>query len=1010
MGRKILSFIITLAVVLAALPVNIKAAETGQPTAPTRTGTLDLSMDKTEENESEGWKWTTNDTGGTLELENCYIKADTTQVIQFEFQNNSDTRSNINIVLKGNNIIETTSTYYTGMIRTIVGGVSLDKADYVIKGEGSLDIRTSKPITSPSAPYGFSGMSIKIESGDIKSNVGFCNIREEFNVQGGSLYIDIPSGIGALDGIYTLGPVNISGGDININAPQCAIRSDSTDGINITGGNIECGSKESTAGIYSAGSINITGNGQTLPQVRLSNKPGTAFSSLHSGNGNISVSGSIVIADSIKKFEDCEKNIENSIVFNGNEGKVYGKTELSSNFELPADTTLSIPKDSELLIKEDAGLTIPEGSSLVNDGKLVLPEDKKIICTGTGYIQKGDDFYTNGDKKYSTVTIKKGDSETKKHYYESQSVLLETGIVPEGQQVKEWKMTPDTIKVINNQFIMPAYAVTAEAVYENVYKLTIIQPSGETTEYHPKDEIVGLTPETAPEGQRFKEWKVIPETLKIENNQFTMPAEDVVIEAVYEKIPVVTEPPAPSPSGSTKPAVTPAPTASTIPPEGTVTPAPPVNTKTPVPVRTSPPASQPPYYIPSAKKHVTIRIMANPAEGGTVTGAVEAEEGDTVTVKAAANTGYAFAGWRENGQQVCADAIYTFKAEENRELIAVFKKDTPAATNTPANTINDKINVTNNIKTVAYVPLPDGWSWDKEDSIKEIPAGGSVTAAAYYNAGMPGNITNNPVIITITRDKCEEDPKVLYTGNDEYAPGCTTDGCGHTECSLCGSVINSGIKVPATGHKESTPLITKAAKGKDGSIIINCTKCGTILNKTVINAVQSVKLSKKSVTYNKKVQRPVITVKDSKGNILGNGTDYTVSFAKGMKKAGIYNIKIIFTGKYQDTINKTYKIVPEGTSVAKTMQKKKGFLIKWKKQAEQVTGYQLQYSTSKKFTSKTTVKKTIKSKKITSKFISGLETGKKYYVRIRTYKNVKAGKNTVKVFSGWSACKNFQVK
>lgn len=991
MGRKILSFIITLAVVLAALPVNIKAAETGQPTR-IQEQVLILSNEAAG-NENEGWKWTPNaEGGGTLELENCYIRSGTTGVLNFDHL--TEENSTINIVLRGKNILETTSTIFNSMVSAYATGNI--NGSYIITGDedASLELRSSQPIESDISPYGFAGKSIEIQSGNIKSNVDFCMISGDFLMQGGSLIVHTPEELSGANGIYSnAGPisinggiididvsscgifipgngvdeldtrkVNITGGDININAGFAgAIVSGNESSINITGGNVTCYGEATS---FNAMYINIIKR-NTVPQVNVSKGATSQYPVILPASGAIAISGSAVISNGpIHGYsgEGNEKSIiKNSIIFDGTGGKVHGEAEVTKDLEIPADSTLSVPEGSTLVISEGTTLTVPEGSSLAidkgaveNNGVLILPEENTgITCTGTGHIKKGDNLYTNNNERLYLVKIKKQDGNESQEYYKEK----------------------DTVEIV---------------------------------------------PETAPEGQRFKEWKVIPETLKIENNQFTMPAEDVVIEAVYEKIPVVTEPPAPSPTGgtkptpvptgSTKPAVTPAPTASTIPPEGTVTPAPPVNTKTPVPVRTSPPVSQPPYYIPSAKKHVTIRIMANPAEGGTVTGAVEAEEGDTVTVKAAANTGYAFAGWRENGQQVCADAIYTFKAEENRELIAVFKKDTPAATNTPANTINDKINVTNNIKTVAYVPLPDGWSWDKEDSIKEIPAGGSVTAAAYYNAGMSGNITNNPVIITITRDKCEEDPKVLYTGNDEYAPGCTTDGCGHTECSLCGSVINSGIKVPATGHKESTPLITKAAKGKDGSIIINCTKCGTILNKTVINAVQSVKLSKKSVTYNKKVQRPVIIVKDSKGKTLGNGTDYTVSFAKGMKKAGIYNIKIIFTGKYQDTINKTYKIVPEGTSVAKTMQKKKGFLIKWKKQAEQVTGYQLQYSTSKKFTSKTTVKKTIKSKKITSKFISGLETGKKYYVRIRTYKNVKAGKNTVKVFSGWSACKNFQVK
>ena len=79
--------------------------------------------------------------------------------------------------------------------------------------------------------------------------------------------------------------------------------------------------------------------------------------------------------------------------------------------------------------------------------------------------------------------------------------------------------------------------------------------------------------------------------------------------------------------------------------------------------------------------------------------------------------------------------------------------------------------------------------------------------------------------------------------------------------------------------------------------------------------------------------------------------------------------------------------------------------VKWKKQATQTTGYQIQYATDSKFTkNKKTV--TVKGASATSKTITGLTGGKKYYVRIRTYKTV--GKN--KFYSSWSAAKATTVK
>ena len=85
--------------------------------------------------------------------------------------------------------------------------------------------------------------------------------------------------------------------------------------------------------------------------------------------------------------------------------------------------------------------------------------------------------------------------------------------------------------------------------------------------------------------------------------------------------------------------------------------------------------------------------------------------------------------------------------------------------------------------------------------------------------------------------------------------------------------------------------------------------------------------------------------------------------------------------------------------------KKKTIKITWKKDSY-VSGYQLQYSTSKKFSNSTTKSVTLKKKKYTSKTIGKLKSKKNYYVRIRGYKT--AGKN--KLYGKWSAVKKIRVK
>ena len=75
----------------------------------------------------------------------------------------------------------------------------------------------------------------------------------------------------------------------------------------------------------------------------------------------------------------------------------------------------------------------------------------------------------------------------------------------------------------------------------------------------------------------------------------------------------------------------------------------------------------------------------------------------------------------------------------------------------------------------------------------------------------------------------------------------------------------------------------------------------------------------------------------------------------------------------------------------------KSFTVKWKKKS--CTGYQVQYSTSKKFAKKNTKTIKVKKAKITKATVKKLKGKKKYYVRVRTYKTVKKKK----YYSKWSA-------
>ena len=82
--------------------------------------------------------------------------------------------------------------------------------------------------------------------------------------------------------------------------------------------------------------------------------------------------------------------------------------------------------------------------------------------------------------------------------------------------------------------------------------------------------------------------------------------------------------------------------------------------------------------------------------------------------------------------------------------------------------------------------------------------------------------------------------------------------------------------------------------------------------------------------------------------------------------------------------------------------------VKWKKQATQTTGYEIQYSKSSKFTNSKIA--TVKKNTATSKTIKKLSAKKKYYARIRTYKTVNVNGKATKLYSSWSKAKSVTVK
>ena len=265
---------------------------------------------------------------------------------------------------------------------------------------------------------------------------------------------------------------------------------------------------------------------------------------------------------------------------------------------------------------------------------------------------------------------------------------------------------------------------------------------------------------------------------------------------------------------------------------------------------------------------------------------------------------------------------------------------------------------------------PDGYSCD---CLYSTADGRQFDIGFRYNKS-----TSNELKIQVNNSYLDSSPFVVVKLNDKHT---------HT--------WNSGT------------VTKKASLTTNGVKTYTCKSCKATKTEA-IPKVSNIKLSKTAYTYNGKVQRPGVTLKNSKGKALKNGTDYKISYPKGMKNVGKYTVKVTLKGNYSGSKSMTYNINPKGTSVSKVKAAKKGFKVTWKKQATQTSGYQVQYSTSSKFKKAKTV--TISKNKTTSKSVSKLSAKKKYYVRVRTYKTFKVNGKNVKLYSGWSKAKSVTTK
>ncbi|MGM9927589.1 MAG: leucine-rich repeat protein [Bacillus sp. (in: firmicutes)] len=177
---------------------------------------------------------------------------------------------------------------------------------------------------------------------------------------------------------------------------------------------------------------------------------------------------------------------------------------------------------------------------------------------------------------------------------------------------------------------------------------------------------------------------------------------------------------------------------------------------------------------------------------------------------------------------------------------------------------------------------------------------------------------------------------------------------------------------------------------------------------SVANTGSGVKIAWKKVSgatgyyvYRKTKDTSYKKIKTIEGGDKLNYTDTSVKDKNG--STYYYTVKAYSSSKSSSTYT-TKKIVRlKGISISKLQNKSgKKMYVSWGKNSK-ASGYQIQYSTSSKFSNAKSV--TVSGYKNVSKTISKLTKGKKYYVRVRAYK--KSG--DVKYYSAWSSSKSIKI-
>ncbi len=135
-----------------------------------------------------------------------------------------------------------------------------------------------------------------------------------------------------------------------------------------------------------------------------------------------------------------------------------------------------------------------------------------------------------------------------------------------------------------------------------------------------------------------------------------------------------------------------------------------------------------------------IRTSVSPSGSGDTTGAGSYTYGSSVTVTATAHNGYAFLRWTENGTTVSSNSSYTFTANGNRNLVAVFQT-------------KDKHNISVSVYPTGSGTVIGGGSYYTGDTCQLTALSNSNWQFVSWEENSSEVSLSNPYSFTVTRDR-----------------------------------------------------------------------------------------------------------------------------------------------------------------------------------------------------------------------------------------------------------------